>query len=405
MTAFFTFAYNASKTIRRTIDSVLNQTCDDLVYYIIDDGSDADDTRNIIAEYAAYDNRIIPIYMDFNDPYEASRIGFSKIFNSNAEYFCMIDADDEYFPNYLSEMLDFMSDNNLDIAAVGSYFIDSKSNEVIGTRALPTSLFLSDSNSYNKYFSYVHVFMRTIWGKVFKTSIFKNFNTLDDNWEYYKVVYGGDTVFVMDAMRHSKKFGVLNKILHKYYCSNKSASYSWTPTRPCCDISLYKYAISFLEDKAGYVSSTNMEFINAVFINATKDTVKVLLNAELKASLKLEILCEIFSVEPALTIISKEDDGKFKYKDSTFLKNLFKVINSYNISKKDKNGIWLGMTFSSILGYEEHYVEYSVSNISFLINNYLIKEAEKELIDWETVIPNDARIIKLRRKLEMVKNH
>ena len=53
-------AYNAQATIRRTIESILNQTFENFQYYILDNAS-ADDTEDIIGEYAEKDQRIVPL--------------------------------------------------------------------------------------------------------------------------------------------------------------------------------------------------------------------------------------------------------------------------------------------------------------------------------------------------------
>ena len=46
MIYFRTFAYNAEKTLRKSVDSVLNQTHKEFVYYLMDNGS-TDGTRAI----------------------------------------------------------------------------------------------------------------------------------------------------------------------------------------------------------------------------------------------------------------------------------------------------------------------------------------------------------------------
>ena len=54
---FYTTAYNAEKTIRRCVDSVLQQNYDgEIVYYICENGS-TDSTGTILAQYAKDDPR------------------------------------------------------------------------------------------------------------------------------------------------------------------------------------------------------------------------------------------------------------------------------------------------------------------------------------------------------------
>ena len=60
-----TCAYNAEKTLKKAIDSVLNQTYGEFVYYILDNGS-TDATGDIIRAYAKQDKRIVPYYSEVN---------------------------------------------------------------------------------------------------------------------------------------------------------------------------------------------------------------------------------------------------------------------------------------------------------------------------------------------------
>lgn len=287
MTAFFTFAYNASATLRRTVESVLNQTCREWVYYLCDDGSTLDNTREIIREYAQKDSRIIPIYMDNNDPYEASRIGFSKIFASDADFFCMIDADDEYDSKFLEKSLNFMHEASLDIVASGSDFIDAQHLSRLGERKAGRKIVLHDGKSYSDFFPVSYQFMRTIWGKLYKVSLFQNFDYCSEGWEYYKVAYGGDTIFFMKAAAYANRIGILDESLHKYYISPKSSSHNWNPQRPDADRALYDYAISFLIAKAGFVSAQNRQFLQIVYANAVSDTLRVIGGSGLTPAEKL----------------------------------------------------------------------------------------------------------------------
>lgn len=50
--------YNCEKTVEDSINSILNQTFSDFIYYICDDGS-TDNTANIVSELAKKDNRIV----------------------------------------------------------------------------------------------------------------------------------------------------------------------------------------------------------------------------------------------------------------------------------------------------------------------------------------------------------
>ena len=64
-----TCAYNAAKTLKRTIESILQQTYQDFEYHILDNGS-TDRTGNIIREYAKQDKRIVPYFNKVNRAFQ-----------------------------------------------------------------------------------------------------------------------------------------------------------------------------------------------------------------------------------------------------------------------------------------------------------------------------------------------
>jgi len=101
----YTPAYNAEKTLRRAVDSILNQTHKEFIYYLLDNAS-TDGTYEIIKEYAKNDKRIIPLHNEIN--WVGNGI-YEVLKNYGKDcYFCALDADDEYTPNFLEKMLFFI---------------------------------------------------------------------------------------------------------------------------------------------------------------------------------------------------------------------------------------------------------------------------------------------------------
>lgn len=95
-----TSAYNAEKTLERTIKSVLGQTYGNFKYYLMDHGS-SDKTGEIVRKYAESDNRIIPFYNKVNREYDENPDFWNlpkRI--PQGDYFCILDADDTYEPDF-----------------------------------------------------------------------------------------------------------------------------------------------------------------------------------------------------------------------------------------------------------------------------------------------------------------
>ena len=111
MIYFRTCAYNAEKTIRRTIESVLSQTIGEFKYYILENGS-TDGTREIIREYAEKDSRIVAFYNKVNRKVEENPDFWNISYNIDDEdYLAILDADDYYESTFVEEMLHFMEEN------------------------------------------------------------------------------------------------------------------------------------------------------------------------------------------------------------------------------------------------------------------------------------------------------
>lgn len=304
-----TFAYNAEKTIERTIKSILGQTYSNFVWYIINNGS-TDHTGEIIKKYKEKDNRVKVIQIEQNRIDTDFTIGIFKDilkkYDDNC-FFCTIDSDDCYSHDFLQTMLEFMSENRLDVAACGSYFINGSTNEISGMRSVPKDLIVTESNKA-MLFPVYYQFARTIWGKLYSVRLLKNcdFSGIEN------ISYGNDTFFTLVTFRNSRRIGIINRILHHYYMYPKSASYM-----PCdekriaaADILLdesRKYLLDF-----GELSQYNTNFLNAVYYNAIKDTIELELLSKDTPDKKILICKQIFQSKNSQKIFSNEYSDSIK---------------------------------------------------------------------------------------------
>jgi glycosyltransferase involved in cell wall biosynthesis len=129
-TVFFTMAYNARHTIHRTIESILKQTRGDFQYYILDNGS-TDNTEAIILNYAKKDNRIVLLRVNNNHITNGGPFCKAIAHATSAKYIAWCDADDEYTPDFLENMIRFSEENQLDIASCGYEKIDGLTGDVV----------------------------------------------------------------------------------------------------------------------------------------------------------------------------------------------------------------------------------------------------------------------------------
>ncbi|MBG9795970.1 hypothetical protein ABD76_27455 [Paenibacillus dendritiformis] len=288
---FYTYAYNAEKTIARAIESVLAQTEQNWVWYLLDNAA-TDGTGKIITQYASKDSRIIALRNKQNHVHEKGNSWTEIIENyDDSDYLCFLDADDEYKPNFLTNMVRFISNYDLDVVACGHDFIDETNKNLIAIRKLDQSLILDTPDMFNTYFPAYHQFMRTVWCKLYKVSVLRRF----DFSRMPSIHYGYDTLFAIENFRNASRVGILADSLHKYYVYPQSSSHQLDPTRITCDRILDDTARAFLIDKCGAISPQNNRFLQLVYYNGIIDTVTVLFRASLSNHAKLQNLYDLLT--------------------------------------------------------------------------------------------------------------
>lgn len=110
--------YNGEKYVSNAIESILNQTYHNIELIIINDCS-ADNTLQIIEDYAKKDDRIKIYFNDFNQKLPKSlNIGFSK---ASGDYWTWTLDDNTYHTDALEKMAEVL-DNNSRIALVYADF-------------------------------------------------------------------------------------------------------------------------------------------------------------------------------------------------------------------------------------------------------------------------------------------
>lgn len=288
-----TYAYNAERTLRKTIESILNQTHKEFTYYILENGS-TDGTRKIVKEYAEKDSRIVAFYSDKNFDRSINPAFWGMVDNlSESDFFCTLDADDTYESTFLEEMKIFLENNRLGLAACGTTFIDAETGEKCGERVLMSNCVVHDGESFEAFFPMIHWNLRQSWGKLYTAKAAKA-RFEKDFPEWYPKAYGGDTISVYESVKSCDRIGVYGKALHTYLISTKSVSYRWADGREKSDFILYEKAIELLNEKCGRVSENNRSFLCAVQYHALIDTLNVLFGSDLSVKEKSSLLNLIF---------------------------------------------------------------------------------------------------------------
>jgi len=213
---FLSTVYNAEATVRRAIESVLNQTYGEFVYVITDNGS-TDHSGAIIREYAAKDSRILTRRNVENNHRSGSNLGnFSlpDVLKREKGYWVSLDADDEYKPDFLEKMMRFAMDNTLDIAFCGTeYALPDGSSQ---TDIPAQTLVVEDADIVSHLPTYYQYATR-MWGALFSLKLLPRMEPPPDRLEKWGSMY--DSKGVLHALEYAKRVGTFAENLHKHYIS------------------------------------------------------------------------------------------------------------------------------------------------------------------------------------------
>lgn len=99
--------FNAEDTLDEAIHSILEQSCNNFEFIIVDDGS-SDSSSQIIDKWAGEDDRIRPVYNDHRGIVKALNKGLRQ---AKGRYIARMDADDISLPLRLEKQVTFLDEH------------------------------------------------------------------------------------------------------------------------------------------------------------------------------------------------------------------------------------------------------------------------------------------------------
>lgn len=208
--------YKAEKYLRRSIDSVLNQSLKDIKLICVNDAS-PDNSNEILDKYVKKDDRIVVLNHNKNKGAgEARNTGLDYIYNTledNFEYIAFLDADDR-----------------LDkVAYEKSYNKAIKTNaDILNFNFLPSTHWEYKTEATNKVLEYngnsIEAILDTeqfytyvvCWSKLYHRNLLENIRF--SKHEFYE-----DGLFAYKIYARSKKLVVIPDVLYEYNNVNKDS--------------------------------------------------------------------------------------------------------------------------------------------------------------------------------------
>lgn len=162
--------YKAERYLNRCVDSILNQTYQNLEIILVDDGS-PDHSGIICDEYARRDQRIKVLHQQNGGQSKARNEAFNI---AEGEYYCFVDADDYIDSKYIEILYNRLVENQADVSMCD--FIEFKDEFVDTTNSAQKENVKWCKKGYD-----VIKCMHTVpgelfvvmWGKLFKKELFE----------------------------------------------------------------------------------------------------------------------------------------------------------------------------------------------------------------------------------------
>jgi hypothetical protein len=256
-------------------------------------------------------------------------------------YFCNLDADDAYEPDFFEKMLRFIKQNSLEVAACRSDYINAATGERENRYILENDLLIS-GEYFGEYFPVYFRFMTTFWGKLFSSSVLRKIPFDIYLKKVSKFDLYVDTIFVLEVLACADKAGILALPLHRYYISRSSVVMSTiSPKRFRDNLEIFYFYKEFLTVKCGFVSERNEGYLYALYYRSIKSSVSVLLNADVELLLKLNEIAFIVNHELTREAMKRINDGRAETSDlrekNDWLDTIRDWVDSRNIFPGSRN--------------------------------------------------------------------
>lgn len=209
-------AYNVEKYIRRCIESLLNQSYEDLEIIVVDDGS-LDETGKILDEYAKMSSKIRVIHQD-NMGLSGARNTGLKV--ATGDYIGYVDGDDYVSPDMYRLLIKAILDKGSDVS-VCAYKCVSEDDDSVNNIESDTNVTIYDFDRDEALDIYIcdnrefHIY-NSVWSKLFSRK------TVENLW-FAVGKKSEDIMYTTEAFLRASKISFVDASLY-YYVVDRSGS-------------------------------------------------------------------------------------------------------------------------------------------------------------------------------------
>lgn len=203
--------YKVEKYLKRSMDSLVNQTLEDIEIICINDGS-PDNCLSILKEYKEkYPDKIVIIDKKNEGVWKGRFDGIAK---ATGEYIGFTDSDDYIALDYAEKLYNAAKKDEADISVCGFYRVDVETEHIFSTemtgykgKVINMDKNPEDTLSING----------ALWNKLYKAEILKNMNNLKNPPRILD-----DMMFFLLVLLNTNKITFINDSLYYYMVRSDS---------------------------------------------------------------------------------------------------------------------------------------------------------------------------------------
>ena len=213
--------FNVEKYIRKSVDSVLNQTYQNIEVLLVDDGS-TDNCPKICDDYAELDSRVRVIHKKNGGLSDARNFGID---DASGDYVVFLDSDDYWSSDTaLEKAARKLEMEKSDVMLFFfKYLFEDENNRITEYNSEFEKIEINMESKKTQLTDLIknNIYISSAWAKIIKRQLFK-----DNDLYFVKGVYSEDIEWSARLMMCAGSFSVLNESFYIYIQRGTSIAHS-----------------------------------------------------------------------------------------------------------------------------------------------------------------------------------
>ena len=203
--------YKVEKYLRRSMDSLVNQTLEDIEIICINDGS-PDNCLDILKEYKEkYPDKVVIIDKQNEGVWKGRYDGVKK---ATGEYIGFTDSDDYIALDYAEKLYNAAKESQADISVCGFYRVDVETEHIYSKEMRKNS---KSNIDFDKNPENLLSINGALWNKLYKAELLKNMSNLENPPKILD-----DMMFFLLICLNAKKIAFIPDCLYYYMIRSDS---------------------------------------------------------------------------------------------------------------------------------------------------------------------------------------